>query len=194
MYTSYICICDFNLKNRSICANIFVLSFSFFLFKERQARECRCIISRRPCGRATSHSRSPRRFPARMYIRINASLRRCAWTRRSVRGEQNTEKETAGEREREWAETRLGTSVVGQGAAATGAGTWRVNASTSKWLAGTIIALNALVATESCGVVRPYTRIAEIKHTGRCTARIRSGRRERRILHSFAFNWTRTLI
>lgn len=58
------------------------------------------------------------------------------------------EKQTEKEREIEWTGTRLGTSVAGQGAVASGAGTWRVNASTSKWLAGTIIALNALVAAE----------------------------------------------
>lgn len=106
----------------------------------------------------------------------------------------NRRRKKEGERERESGRGRLGTSVAGQGAAASGAGIWRVNASTSKWLAGTIIALNALSSGRA--VVHPHANRGDKTHA-RARGRVwrhrvhpRPGRRARRILHSFAFNWT----
>lgn len=45
---------------------------------------------------------------------------------------------------------------VAQRVVASGGGTWRVNASTSKWLAGTIIALNALAAARHAVRAHPH--------------------------------------
>jgi len=65
---------------------------------------------------------------------------------------------------RKWTETR--DWVAGRGCCGeSGGGTWRVNASTSKWLAGTIIALNALVATVRRAVVHTHMDRADKTHT-----------------------------
>lgn len=86
-----------------------------------------------------------RRFPS-THARINASLLCCARGGQGEQGERETRRETRVKVVRKWTGERLGLSVANRGAAASGGGTWRVNASTSKWLAGTIIALNALAA------------------------------------------------
>lgn len=95
-------------------------------------------------------------------------------------------------RERERATGRWGRRLRDREVVASGAGTWRVNASTSKWLAGTIIALNALSSGRAA--VHPHANRGDKTHAPRARGRVHPGRRKSAVYYILSRLTGRTLI